>query len=319
MNERRRFDALTVGEGLLRLAAPAGRLLEHADTLEVYVGGAEANVAVALARMGHSVAWMSQVADDPFGRRILGELRRHGVNCDPVHVVAEGRNGRYYTESGGAPRGVTVHYDRAGTTAAAMSARTLDLGWVAQAAVVEVSGITAALGDTCAELCRELLATARRVGTQSVIDVNYRARLWGPEHACDVLVPLCAAADVVLCTAEDARDLFDLPEADASALAARLGVPTLVLTEGARGVSWHSPDGIGFSAAIPTDTFDRIGAGDAFCAGVITGVLEGDLTAGIRRGQAMASLARTTAGDQFLGTAADVQAVLAAEGRSDRR
>jgi sugar/nucleoside kinase (ribokinase family) len=96
-------------------------------------------------------------------------------------------------------------------------------------------------------------------------------------------------------------------------------VPTLVLTEGARGVSWHAADSDGFLPAIPTETFDRIGAGDAFCAGVITGLLDGDLTAGIRRGQAMASLARTMAGDLFLATAADVAAVLATDGRTDRR
>ena len=319
MNDRPRFEVLTLGEAMLRLSAPPGQLLEHTTTLEVYVGGAEANVAVALARMGRSVAWMSRVADDPFGRRIVSELRRHGVHCDPVEMVSEGRTGRYYTETGGAPRGVSVHYDRAGTTAASMSIRTLDLGWVAQATLVEMSGITAALSDDCAELCAEVLATARRNGTTSVIDVNYRARLWSPERARAVLGPLCAAADVVLCTAEDARDLFGASEPDAAALAAQIGVPTLVLTEGARGVSWHSPDSDGFLPAIPTETFDRIGAGDAFCAGVITGLLDGDLTAGIRRGQAMASLARTMAGDLFLATAADVAAVLAADGRTDRR
>lgn len=319
MTEGTRVEVLTLGECMIRLAAPPGQLLEHATSLDVHVGGAEANVAVALARMGRSVAWMSQVADDPFGRRIVGELRRHGVNCDPVRTVSSGRTGRFYTESGGAPRGVTVHYDRAGSAAAAMSVASLDLSWIERTAVVEFSGITPALSESCAELCTEVLAVARRTGARRVIDVNYRSRLWGVERARAVLAPLCAASDVVLCTAEDARDLFAMPEPNAAELAKQIGVATVVLTEGARGVSWHTADDDGFLPAIHTDTFDRIGAGDAFCAGVITGLLDGDLRAGIRRGQAMASLARTTAGDLFVCTGADVEAALAAEGRADRR
>ena len=319
MNARPAFDVLAVGEAMIRLSVPTGEVLELASHLEVYVGGAEANVAVALARLGRSVAWMSRVADDPLGRRIVGDLQRHGVNCLPVAVEPGSRTGLYFTELGGAPRGVSVHYDRRNSAAAAMTVANTDLTWVDQARVLVVSGITPALGDGCADMTRALVAAAQERGCRTVIDVNFRSRLWSAAQARAVLEPLCAGTDVVLCTAEDARDVFGLADPDAAGLVDRLGARAVVLTEGAAGVSWSSPDDRGSLPAIPTETLDRIGAGDAFCAGVVTGVLDDDLEAGIRRGQAMASLARTVAGDQFLGTLAEVTAVLSADGRAVRR
>jgi sugar/nucleoside kinase (ribokinase family) len=93
----------------------------------------------------------------------------------------------------------------------------------------------------------------------------------------------------------------------------------VVLTDGSVGVHWHDADVSGFATSIPTSTVDRIGAGDAFCAGVVLGVVDGDLVAGVRTGQAMASLKRTMVGDLFLGVAADVAGLLRESTRSVKR
>jgi 2-dehydro-3-deoxygluconokinase len=133
---------------------------------------------------------------------------------------------------------------------------------------------------------------------------------------------MCAAADVVVCTSEDAADLFGVrspsPEA-VGQLSKVISAPTIVLTDGANGV-WLGHEGrVEHFTAIPTTTIDRIGAGDAFCAGLIAGILENDLRFGVRLGQAMASLKHTMHGDHFLGTMADVERVLGAKGRDVRR
>jgi len=92
-----------------------------------------------------------------------------------------------------------------------------------------------------------------------------------------------------------------------------------VLTDGANGV-WLGYEGRAeHFAAIPTKTIDRIGAGDAFCAGLIAGILVNDLRHGVRLGQAMASLKHTMHGDHFLGTMADVERILGVKGRDVRR
>jgi 2-dehydro-3-deoxygluconokinase len=299
----KRFDVVTVGEAMIRLSVRGGHTLETAPQYDVHIGGAESNVAVACARMGKRVAWMSRVADDVFGARILGELRRHGVNVEAAIVESGSRTGVYYAEIGDDPRGVAVTYDRANSAATKMSASNTDFSILADAAVLQVSGITPAISDSSSQMTTELLANARGSGCRIVFDVNFRARLWSTERARTTLTPMCAVADVVVCTREDSRDVFGVQSNDdpAGALASALGVRQVVLTDGA------------------TSTVDRIGAGDAFCAGVVIGVVDGDLVSGVRKGQAMASLKRTMAGDLFLGSASDVASLLGESTRSVKR
>jgi 2-dehydro-3-deoxygluconokinase len=317
----KRFDVVTVGEAMIRLSVRGGHTLETAPQYDVHIGGAESNVAVACARMGKRVAWMSRVADDVFGARILGELRRHGVNVEAAIVESGSRTGVYYAEIGDDPRGVAVTYDRANSAATKMSASNTDFSILADAAVLQVSGITPAISDSSSQMTTELLANARGSGCRIVFDVNFRARLWSTERARTTLTPMCAVADVVVCTREDSRDVFGVQSNDdpAGALASALGVRQVVLTDGATGVHWHDDGSSGFAPSIPTSTVDRIGAGDAFCAGVVIGVVDGDLVSGVRKGQAMASLKRTMAGDLFLGSASDVASLLGESTRSVKR
>ncbi len=317
----RRFDVVTVGEAMIRLSVRGGLTLETAPQYDVHIGGAESNVAVACSRMGKRVAWMSRVADDVFAARILGELRRHGVNVDAAIVEPGSRTGMYYAEIGEDPRGVAVTYDRANSAATRMSAHNTDYAILSDATVLQVSGITPAISESSAGMTAELLTKARAAGCRIVFDVNFRARLWSTERSRTVLTPMCAAADVVVCTREDARDVFGVQSADdpAGTLATALNVRQVVLTDGSLGVHWHDDGSSGFASSIPTSTVDRIGAGDAFCAGVVIGVVDGDLVAGVRKGQAMASLKRTMAGDLFVGTAPDVAALLGESTRSVKR
>ena len=313
---------VTLGEALIRLSVSDGRTLANARSLELLVGGAEANVAVALARLGKRATWISRVSRDPLGQRVVAELRSHGVNCEHVTWAEHSRTGVYYTEIAPAPRGISVVYDRRGSAATGMSIDSVDLSPADNAAVVQVSGITAALSDSCADTAAALLARGRASGAKCVVDVNFRAKLWSAEIAASTLQPMCAAADVVVCTGEDAADLFGVhsPSAEAVAqLTKVLSAPTVVLTDGANGV-WLGHEGRAeHFAAIPTNTIDRIGAGDAFCAGLIAGILENDLRHGVRLGQAMASLKHTMHGDHFLGTMADVERILGVKGRDVRR
>jgi len=317
----KRFQVLTVGEGMIRLSVRNGLTLETAPQFDVNIGGAESNVAVACARMGLRVAWMSRLGADPLGARILGELRRHGVDVGAVVTEPGARTGVYYAEIGEDPRGVSVTYDRANSAATRMSPSNVDLGLVAESEVLQVSGITPAISPSSAEMTSAVLAAARNAGCRIVFDVNFRARLWSAARARDVLEPMCAVSDVLLCTREDARDVFEVESADdpAGAMAARIGASTVVLTDGAVGVHWMHDGERGFSPAIGTSTVDRIGAGDAFCAGVVTGVVDGDLVLGIRRGQAMASLKRTLSGDLFVGSPLEVASVLGDSTRSVKR
>src|SRR5262245_45118153 len=116
------FEVITFGEAMIRLSPPGFRRLEQATSLDVMVGGAELNVAVGLARLGHSAAWISRLTDNPLGRLIANRAREAGVDTEHVLWTGEDRVGLYFLEFGAAPRASNVLYDRGDSAVAGIRA-----------------------------------------------------------------------------------------------------------------------------------------------------------------------------------------------------
>jgi len=123
-----RWDVVAFGETMIRLAVPTGERLETARQLEVGIGGAEANVLVALARLGRRTAWASVLPKQALGERIVRELAWHGVETSLVQWVEQGRVGVYYLDVGIPPRPTTVLYDRTGSAVAAVDPASFPIG-----------------------------------------------------------------------------------------------------------------------------------------------------------------------------------------------
>ncbi|MEI9899129.1 MAG: PfkB family carbohydrate kinase [Hyphomicrobium sp.] len=138
------------GELLLRLSSPRRELLLQSPALEVCVGGAEANVAVGLASLGHKVRLVSAVPDNALGRAAVAAVRGHGVDTSAVQVLP-GRMGLYFLAPGAGLRASEIVYDRAGSSFASALADAFD--WpalLAGATRLHLSGITPALGPASA-------------------------------------------------------------------------------------------------------------------------------------------------------------------------
>ena len=294
---------------MLRLSVRPGDRIEDAPAFDVHVAGSEANVAYAAAQVGLRAAWVSALPDNPLGRRVAQTLSAGGVDTSLVRWVAGGRLGLYFVELGAAPRPISVIYDRAASTMAL--ATTADFDWSAalDTQVLHVSGITLALSALCRELAKHAMREARRAGATVTFDVNYRQKLWDRKVAAAAVRDVAPLIDVLVCTHEDARDLFGVTGAP------DLGVETVVLTRGADGA-------VAFRAGVSierrghaVETVDRVGAGDAFVAGLVWGLLDGSLELGLERGLAMSALKMTLHGDLFRLDAADVNALLARESR----
>jgi 2-dehydro-3-deoxygluconokinase len=183
---------------------------------------------------------------------------------------------------------------------------------------MHVSGITLALSESSRRVAKQAMGEARKRGALVTFDVNYRERLWDRRAAAAAVREVAPLVDVLICTAEDAFDLFganEVPETAIAQLAADLGVETVVLTLGAAGAI-ASRGGMTFRReGHPVEIVDRVGAGDAFVAGLIWGLIDGSLELGMQRGLAMSALKMTLHGDLFRLDAGDVAALLA----SDRR
>jgi 2-dehydro-3-deoxygluconokinase len=305
------LDVYTFGEAMLRLSVPPGDRLRTAPTFDVTVGGAESNVAMALARLGRRVAWGSRLPQNELGRRVAETIAATGADVSGVTWCDDGRLGTFFIELRSAPASPMVIYDRAGSVAASLTIEDLSAGALDTARWVHTTGITPALSEACRDTTLAAVQQVQARGGRISLDVNYRARLWPPDVACRTIDELAAAADLILCSAEDAAHVFGCagdPADVVQRLSDRWGCPLVVLTVGAGGVVWCDEGAIASVDGVPTSHIvDRIGAGDSLAAGVLHGVLDGDLEAGVRLGVAMAAITLGTRGDAYPGTLAEAR------------
>ena len=166
------------GELLLRLTPPGSQLMVLAGSLELHSGGAEGNVAVALASLGHDVRFAGLVSDNPLGDRAVAALRSAGVDTRFV-TRAPGRMGLYFMENGAGPRPSAITYDRAGSAFAEADPAAIDFaGALEGARLFHTGGITPALGLKGVALAKAAHAAALAAGVPICFDGNYRGALW---------------------------------------------------------------------------------------------------------------------------------------------
>lgn len=290
-------DLLTFGEALVSLRSTGP--LTAGGALTPHLAGAEANVAIGLARLGHRAAFAGRVSDDELGTFLLRQLRAEGV--DVTHVVRDPERpaGLMFLERRTADL-TRVLYQRAGSAGSALGVDDLRPALAAGARVLHLTGITPALSGRTREATAWAAETAARAGTLVCLDVNHRAKLWSRDDARAVLTPLAGHASVVVASADE-LDLVGAPGADEETLAAGLlarGVSTVLVKLGGDGARAYTADGRREAAALPVTAVDTVGAGDAFTAGYLSGHLDGlDLAGRLRRAVTLGAFAVAGHGD----------------------
>jgi 2-dehydro-3-deoxygluconokinase len=327
------------GELLLRLSTPGRQLVLQSPSFDAFVGGAEANVAVGLASLGHQTSMISAVPKGSIGDAALREIRKHGIDCGKV-ARSGNRLGLYFLTPGAGLRSSEVIYDRAGSS----FADTLPEKWdwpqlLAGCDHLHLSGITPALGDGPARAAIAAAEYARSVGIKISFDGNYRARLWEAwdSDPRSVLNHLVGHADILFGNHKDMSLLLDRTfpgsgpvQRRAAAEAAFDAFPNLsVMASTAR----HIEDADRHRIAGRVDTrdefaqtdevivsgiIDRIGAGDAFAAGVLHGLFGGaSIADAAESGLALTCLKHSLPGDAAMFSEEDIVAFK--EGTSDVR
>ena len=309
---------LCFGEMLLRLSAPGRAHLLQEARLDAHVGGAEANVAVALARIGYPSALVTALPDDALGDAAVEAVRATGV--DVSHVLrGAGRLGLYYLTPGAGPRAAEIIYDRVDSLFAKTPGSAYDwpvlldgMGWL------HLSGIIPAIAPGSATLSLGAIAAAKAAGVRISFDGNFRGSMWARwcKDPAPILAGHVAGADLLFGNHRDiglmlGRD-FDgeSPEGRReAALAAFDKFPELThIASTVR--TTLSPDHVRMRARIDTPDaahetdevdipgiVDRIGTGDAYAAGVLAG-LDDSIETAARMGLHLAVLKHATPGDQ---------------------
>lgn len=296
-------DLLTFGESMvsLRSTGPLG----NGGMLNMQVAGAESNVAIGVARLGHTSAWAGAVGADPHGEFIVKQLRGEGIQLHHS-VHPERSTGVMFLEQRTADLSRAFYY-RAGSAGATISrdhvAAALDGG----ARILHLTGITAALSAEARDAVEYAAERAAREGVVVSLDVNYRSKLWSREQARAVLGPLARHATIVIAS-DDELDLIAPPQARSGAAAdgeacaaARLleaGVREVVVKRGADGAAVYAGEGCLDAPALAVTCVDTVGAGDAFTAGYLSALLDGAEIAGrLHRGILAGAFAVSTRGD----------------------
>jgi 2-dehydro-3-deoxygluconokinase len=312
---------VTFGEAMLRLSPPADSSLEKAERFAVEIAGAEANVAIALARLGLESVWVSRLPRNALGRRVAASIREHGVDVSRVAWTNSGQVGLYFVELGAPPRPLRVIYDRQGSSFASITPNDVAPDILEGADLLHLTGITPALGASCRQTVGCFVQWALDRGMPISFDLNYRAKLWSAGEAREVLETMLPQVRFLFVSNGDASLVLGIdgpPEEQIEELGRRYPDATVVLTAGERGAwardSWGS-SGQGFRLyhrpAVPGVVVDRLGRGDAFCAGYLFGQLDqsGGPEHALACGTALASLAQTYAGDIAWITRDDVLAL----------
>lgn len=293
------MDIVTLGETMVLFTPETSGYMRYAGNFSAKVAGAESNLAIGLARLGHDSSWISQLGDDEFGKKILSFIRGEGVDVSEVLYDSSASTGLYFKEMITDDE-VQVHYYRKDSAASRLEPSDLNEEYIANAKYLHLTGITPALSESCYKTVIKAIEIANANGVTVVFDPNLRRKLWSEERARQVLLEIASKSDIVLPGLDEGQFLFG--DLDAKTMAKRFydhGASFVVLKLGAEGAYYYSDKERGHVLGFPVNrVVDPVGAGDGFAAGLLSGLLDDiPLEKAVERGAAVGALVTMVKGD----------------------
>ena len=292
------MDIVTLGEAMVCLTSLQPSPLQYAPLLEKRVAGAESNVAIAMAKLGFSAGWISRVGEDPLGCYLRSAVRAEGVDVSAVRSDAACSTGVMFKDV--LPgRETQVMYYRANSAASHLGPQDLDQALLDSCRILHLSGINFVLSESCSAAALEAARLVRQNGGLVSFDPNLRRKLGKFECWKERSLQMLELSDIVLLGAEEALALLGTAEEDAvfARLSAK-GVRWMGLKLGAQGSFAAAGNTLVFCEPFRVSCVDTVGAGDAYDAGFLAGLLmHQPIDACGRMGNAMGALAVTTKGD----------------------
>ncbi|WP_026888105.1 sugar kinase [Clostridium beijerinckii] len=270
------MDVLTFGESMVVFSPNISGPLRHVNTFSKSLGGAESNVATAIAKLNHSAGWFSKVSDDEFGRFVISAIKAEGVDTSRVIIDKERTTGLLFKERYQRSN-PNVYYYRKNSAASSLSPEDIDEEYIKQAKILHITGITPALSESCRRTVYRAIEIAKENNILVSFDPNIRLKLWTIDEAKKTLVDIASRVDIVMPGLDEAELLLGLTNEDevadfflkkeAKIVAVKLGAEGCYIKDKKEGVK---VSGYNVSDLIQ----DTAGAGDGFAAGFLAGYLE---------------------------------------------
>lgn len=268
-------EIITLGETMFCIAPKTTGMLRYMKEFEAHIAGAESNFAIGVSKMGHSAGWISRLGTDEIGNFILNSIRAEGVDTSQVEFDAEYRTGLMVKQS--KMNGETsVFYYRDHSAACHLERFRLRREYFEGAELIHLTGVTPVLSRSCEEKIWELFELAAELCIPVSFDPNIRLKLWKGRDYSDVLREMMLRASIVCLGEEEAEILLGTNEAEEvfRSLFARSGIKYAALKQGEKGACVSDGNRMMKISSYPCRCVDPVGAGDAFDAAFVCGILE---------------------------------------------
>ena len=291
-------QVITMGETMAMFSPAGNGPLRYIYDYRLHIAGAESNVAVGVCKLGHTAGWISCLGDDEFGSFVRNMIRAEGVDTSYVRFDASRPTGLMFKQTGAGEES-RVFYYRDGSAATALSRADISEEYIAGAEILHISGITPVLSESCCQAVRTAIEMAKAHHVRVSFDPNIRYKVWKDADYSGLLREIASQADILLIGMDEARVLFgcDVPDVLIPKLIGS-GVTQVGLKDGSRGAWVGDAERICQIEPVKCTCVDPIGAGDAFDAAFLAGILEGcDIETCGRMGAIAGALATQMPGD----------------------
>jgi 2-dehydro-3-deoxygluconokinase len=293
------MDVVTFGETMVLFNPETQGPLRYVGTFTKSIGGAESNVAIALARLGHKAGWFSKLGGDEFGRYIKSTIMGEEVDVSRVKKDDTRTTGILFKERFSTVN-PNVYYYRKGSAASHMTVEDLDMDYICSAKILHVTGISLALSEDVREAVFHAVKEARKRGVIISFDPNIRLKLWSKEEAREHILALARLSDIMFPGKDEAELLLGTDEPqEVCRLFQEMGVKTVALKLGKSGCYVKNEQEEGFVSGYTVDQpVDTVGAGDGYAAGFLSGYLDNlSLIECAKRANAVGAMATLVKGD----------------------
>ncbi|QZY54349.1 sugar kinase [Crassaminicella profunda] len=269
------MEVITFGETMVLFNPDSKGPLRYVHNFSKSIGGAESNVAIALARLGHNVGWFSRVGDDEFGRYIKSVIRGEGVDVSRVVEDQEKSTGLLFKERF-AHADPNIYYYRKNSATTNLTIDDLDAEYIKKTKILHITGITLALSKSARETVCKAVEIAKEANVLISFDPNIRLKLWSIEEARPVLLDIAKKADIIFPGIDEGKMLLGTDDHEKIAKQfLEMGCKIVTVKLGKEGCYVCNKNERRFVKGYVVEKFeDTVGAGDGYAAGFLSGILK---------------------------------------------
>ena len=293
------MDLVTIGETMVSFVPKNNNSVQYGTDFSMRIAGAESNTAIGVQKLGHSAGWISRVGKDDFGQFILRMIRAEGVDTSQVTMDKEHKTGIMFKATSPSKE-TRVFYYRDSSAATYLEPALINESYIADTKILHMTGITPILSKSCYETLKYAIKAAKASRTLISFDPNIRFKLWKDQDYSNMMKEFISLSDILLIGLKEAEYLFHNDNIDTicKMMFSLYNLQYVAIKDGSNGALVADKEHCHFIPAVNCKSIDPIGAGDAFNAGFLSGLLDNlDLYTCGRLGGIAGAYATTTWGD----------------------